>query len=123
MNIKIETDKNDIIDCGTIITLKHEDTIFYFSKDFGSLVIKVRFVQDLNKKEPFLRIKKIGEKILELEFANFLSVTGLGNNELLPIGFINNKKILFNYRVYSIKGIGHTLHYTFYLEKEGTYEK
>lgn len=119
--MKISTGEYEVMDSGTVIGILNEPIKFEFPKEMASLAIIINFVIEDLPKEAHLKFKPIDSKTLEIQFINFTSTLGTGNTEMLEIGYTGNRKIFINYRVYAIKGLSNTLHYTFYLGKEGSY--
>jgi hypothetical protein len=119
--LKIEVGNYDVIYSGTVITLKNSPIVLTFEPEYASLKFIIEFLNDLQKKEPYIKLDKSGDKSLNIWLVNMTGSFGLGNNQLIEVGYHNDKKIFLNFRVYVIKELSNTFHYTFYIEKEGTY--
>ena len=101
--------------------------IRFFIED---LVFEFVFIDDKSTIEQNVEGHPIdGQKSLRLIFKNFNNSLGTGNLKPLPLGFIRNKSLLLNYRIYALNGdpdkgeVGKTFHYTWLLkdkeEKDG----
>ena len=119
MEIKIKTGNFDILNSGHIIQIINEPIkIILKGKTESALNFIFYFKDDKKDKEYVTNYNLIDEFTLEITFINFNSPLGTGNTELIDLGSIDNRKLFFNYRVYSIKNLGKTLHYCFYLGNE-----
>jgi len=119
--VKIQTGSYEVLYSGTVIGLLNEPITFEFPSDKASLKIVINFTHDDTQNEPHLKLNLLGATALEILFINFANSLGSGNTNPLEIGYLENRKLFFNYRVYAIKDISNTLHYTFYLGEEGSH--
>jgi hypothetical protein len=116
--MKIKAGENEVIYSGTVVSILNEPIVFDFPKEHASLRFIMNFVDDRSDGKSQAKFNAIDAKTMEILFVNFARDLGTGNTNLLHIGHINGRKLYFNYRIYSIKSISNTLHYTFYLGKE-----
>ncbi len=113
----------EVLFTGTVICILNEPIEFQFPGRYKPLKIIAKFVENKSESKTYAIIEKIGEHTIELEFVNFGRDLGSGNEEVLDLGYFGYRKIYLNYRVYAIQGLSNTLHYTFYSEREGGYDK
>ncbi|GAB4509061.1 MAG: hypothetical protein Tsb004_09020 [Allomuricauda sp.] len=118
--MKIKIGEYEVYSDGTIISLPNEPVKFFIEDLTFELVFKDnKEVKGQNvEAKPFENNKGI-----TLIFTNFNNSLGTGNVQPLPLGFLNNKTLYFNYRIYALNGepdkgeTGKTIHYT-WLTKE-----
>lgn len=116
--MRITTGINDfeVLNSGTIISFKDESINFELTP-----LVKVilRFVQDNEVKEQKMDFKVVNNNQIEILLTNFNNSLGTGNAEPLELATIDNKKIYFNFVVYSLNGMeSKTVHYTWYAREE-----
>jgi hypothetical protein len=115
--MKIKVGKYDILESGTIVSIENEPIDFSIAENIG-FTIRVVFVSDSEEKEPKIKAENYDKVGAKLTFNNFNNSIGIGNVEPLEIGTLNNRKLLLNYRVYSLNKGGKTFHYTWLLGEE-----
>ncbi len=88
------------------------------------LTFELIFKDDSQTSEMKVEAKTFdNKKGITLTFTNFNNNLGTGNVKPLQLGFLNNKTLFFNYRIYARGGVpdkeksGKTIHYT-WLTKE-----
>jgi ABC-type sulfate/molybdate transport systems ATPase subunit len=116
--MKITTGINDfeVLSSGTIISFKEESINFELSPQ---VKVILRFVEDKEVKEQKMDFKVINNNQIEILLTNFNNSLGTANVEPLELAIINNKKIYFNFVVYSLSGtVSKTVHYTWYAREE-----
>jgi hypothetical protein len=118
--MKIISGEYEVIYSGTVIGVKNEPIEFQFPEERSSLKIIFDFKKDSTNNKSTIEFDASEDKTLKLTLVN-VNDLGSGNTEILEIGFLGNQKLFLNYRVYSIKEISKTIHYTFYLGKEGSH--
>lgn len=119
MDITITSGNLEVLHSGSIIQIKDEPiNITLTGKTETPLNFVFIFKDDKNDKETVTNYNLIDEFTLEITFINFNSSLGTGNTDLIDLGSIDNRKLFFNYRIYSIKNLGKTLHYSFYIGEE-----
>lgn len=116
--MKISSGEYEVLYSGTIIGIEDKDIEFNFPENHASLKIIFSFKTDPLVKDSPIQFDLPGDKTLRLTLVNTNSSLGTGNTQVLEIGFIDNRKLYLNYRVYAISDISKTIHYTFYLGKE-----
>ncbi len=118
MNFVIEIDDYEIVSSGTLMTV-HDKKVVFTIEDLRYEFI---FKDNPEAKENNVHANVITNgKGLEVMFENFNNVLGAGNQEPVEMGKINEKKILFTYRVYALTGSKSKIfHYTWLLEKGGS---
>lgn len=112
--MKIKTDIYDIYETGSIISMNKKPIDFIFE----DLTFRFTFEDDPSKEKNKLRVEKLhnGQKGLNLIFSNFNSSLGVGNSVSLPLGWIQNRNLYLNYRIYCLTPESDKLiHYTWYL--------
>ena len=118
--MKIKTGEYEVLYSVTVIGIQNVPIIIEFPSERASLKFVINFTRDNTQSNSIWKTIALDEKTLEILLINFAGSLGTGNLELIEVGFIGNRKIFLNYRVYAIKDISNTLHYTFYLGKEGS---
>lgn len=121
--MKIKSGEYEVIFSGTVIGIDQEPIEFQFPETHASLKIIIDFKDDPDIEGSPIKFDFPEDKSLKLTMINSKSKLGSGNTKLLEIGFLENRKLYLNYRVYSINDLSKTIHYTFYLGKEGSYVK
>ncbi|MEI9910832.1 MAG: DUF6864 domain-containing function [Bacteroidota bacterium] len=75
------------------------------------------FKDNLKEQRLFTQIPPDGKKMI-MQFENFNNSLGTGNLEPTKIGFLNDKDLFINYRVYALaEKASKLLHYTWLLGK------
>lgn len=118
--MKITSGEYEILYSGTAIGVEDNDIEFNFPEHHAGLKIIFNFKTDNSIKDSKIEFDLPEPKTLKLNLINTNSSLGTGNTKLLEIGFIENKKLYLNYRIFAITDISNTIHYTFYLGKEGS---
>lgn len=113
----------EVLYSGTVIGIDKEPIVFQFPETHASLKIIIDFKDDSEVEGSPIKFDFPEDKALKLTMFNSKSSLGIGNTKLIEIGHLGNRKLYLNYRVYSIKEISKTIHYTFYLGKEGSHVK
>ena len=119
--MKIKTGEYEVLFSGTVIGILNESIIIEFPPENASLKFVIKFIRDNSQKNSHWKTTAIDLKTLEILLINLADNLGTGNVELIDVGFLESRKVFFSYRVYAIADISYTLHYTFYLGKEGSY--
>jgi hypothetical protein len=120
--MKITSGEYEVIYSGTVIGAEKEPIEFQFPPERASIKIIIDFRKDSKIKDSPIEFDFPDNKTLKMTLVNVTDL-GSGNTSILEIGNIEDRKLFMNYRVYSIKDISKTIHYTFYLGKEGSYVK
>lgn len=118
--MKIKSGDYEVLYSGTVIGANNEPIEFQFPENKASLKIILDFRVDTKIKESPIEFDTSVPKTLKLTLVNVNDI-GSGNTKILDIGYLNNKRLSMNYRIYSIQDISKTIHYTFYLGKEGSH--
>ena len=121
--MKIKSGEYEVIFSGTIIGIINEEIEFQFPDTHASLKIIFAFKTDKSTDKSPIEFDFPDEKSIRLTLVNIDGTFSTGNTELLEIGFLDDRKLYLNYRVHTIKDLSNTLHYSFYLGKEGSYVK
>ncbi|MFZ4672524.1 MAG: DUF6864 domain-containing function [Flavobacterium sp.] len=116
--MKITSGEYELLYSGTVIGINDEDISFEFPPEKASLKTIISFKTNTSEKNSSINFELIDNKTLKIILINAESSLGTGNTNVLDIGNIDDKTLFFNYRIYSIKNISKTIHYTFYLRKE-----
>lgn len=122
-NMKITSGEYEVIFSGTVIGIDEEPIEFQFPDTHASLKIVIDFKDDPSTQGSPIKFDFPEDNALKITMINSKSSMGSGNTKLLEIGFLGSRLLYLNYRVYSINDISKTIHYTFYLGKEGSYVK
>ena len=118
--MKIKSGDYEVLYSGTVIGANNEPIEFQFPEDKASIKIIIDFWTDTKIKESPIEFDTSVPKTLKMTLVN-VNVLGSGNTKILDIGYLGNRRLSMNYRVYSIQDISKTIHYTFYLGKEGSH--
>lgn len=104
---KIKVGEFDLIESGSIITMKDADIRFYIY----DLEYIFRFV---NTQEEGSKIQVISNngKRMEIELQNFNVALGIGNINPIPMGSVEGKDLFFFFRVTQLEEGGKTMHYS-----------
>lgn len=116
--MKIEIGEYEVYADGTIVSLPDEPVKFFIEDLTFELIFKNN--KDISGQNVEAKTFE-DNKGITLTFTNFNNTLGTGNVLPLPLGFLNNKTLFFNYRIYALNGetdIGKTIHYTWFT-KEG----
>jgi hypothetical protein len=114
MKFEIEVDDHKIIASGTVIGIVNKPIVFKIE----DLLFELSFIDNPEHYEQKLEsnIPPNGKKMI-LIFENFNNSLGIGNLEPIKVGFIDDRTLLLNYRIYALKeNTGKLLHYTWLLE-------
>lgn len=113
--MKIKIGEYEVYAEGTIVSLPNEPVRFLIE----DLTFELVFVNDKDLAGQNLEAKEFqNKKGITLTFTNFNNNLGTGNVVPLPLGFIGDKTLYFNYRIYALNGepdkgdSGKTIHYT-----------
>ena len=112
--MKIKTDIYDIHETGSIISINKKPIDFIFE----DLTFRFTFEDDPSNEKNKLRAENLpnGKKGLKLIFSNFNESLGVGNSVPLPLGWIKNRNLYLNYRIYCLTPESDKLiHFTWYL--------
>jgi hypothetical protein len=118
MEILPEIEGYEVLSSGTIITVPGKKITF----KIRDIIYELSFENNIDLPDHRISYEiPEGTKIMKILFENFNSSLGIGNKQPLPVGFIENKTLFFNYRIYALDiELGKTLNYTWYLgKKEG----
>lgn len=118
--MKIKSGDYEVLYSGTVIGANYEPIEFQFPEDKASIKIIIDFRTDTKIKESPIEFDTSVPKTLKMTLVN-VNDLGSGNTKILDIGYLGNRRLFMNYRVYSINDISKTIHYTFYLGKEGSH--
>ncbi len=115
--IKIDIGQYEVYSSGTVVG-NINDPIKFFIED---LVFEIIFKNNTEKPEQSLTKRQISPKSMAIDFTNFNNNLGSGNKVPIEVGFMGNKLLFLNFRVYSMTDdSGKMLHYTWLLKlKEG----
>ena len=116
--MRIISGNYEVIYSGTVIGVRDKPIEFRFPRTHASLIIIIEFKEDPTIRGSQIIFDQPTDKSLRLNLINTKADLGSGNSELLELGFLNNRKLFLNYRIYSIKELSKTVHYTFYLGEE-----
>lgn len=112
--MKIKTDIYDIYETGSIISINRKPIDFIFE----DITFRFVFEEDSTKEKNKLRAEMLpeGQKGLNLIFTNFNETLGVGNTVPIPLGWINNRPLYLNYRIYCLtQELDKLIHFTWYL--------
>lgn len=111
--MKIEVGNYEVHSSGTVIGVLNEPIIFYIE----NLVFEFQFTENKETKEnKFVPELSADGKKLILYMENFNNSLGTGNIEPMQLATLNGRRLLFNYRVYSLNDkTGKMLNYTWLL--------
>lgn len=116
----IKSGEYEIIYSGSVIGIKNEPIEFQFPSKYGAIKISIRLEKASNTYDNNVHANAIDDKTLELVIKSN-SGFGLGNTELMELGFADGRRLYLNYRIFSIQNLSKTFHYTFYLGKQVNY--
>lgn len=112
--MKIKTDIYDIYETGSVISMNKKPIDFIFD----DLTFRFIFEEDKTKEKNKLRAEPIaiGQKGLNLIFSNFNETLGVGNTVPIPLGWIKDRTLYLNYRIYCLTPeLDKLIHFTWYL--------
>ncbi len=112
--MKIKTDIYDIYETGSIISINKKPIDFIFE----DLTFRFTFEDDTTKEQNKLIAENLpnNQKGLKLIFFNFNETLGVGNTVPIPIGWIQNRDLFLNYRIYCLTPeLDKLIHFTWYL--------
>lgn len=112
--MKIKSDIYDVHETGSIISINKKPIDFILE----GLTFRFIFEDDPSKGKNKLRAEKFPEsqKGLKLIFSNFNDSHGVGNLSPLQLGWIKNRNLYLNYRIYCLTPESDKLiHFTWYL--------
>jgi hypothetical protein len=112
--MEIKSDIYDIYETGSIISINKKPIDFIFD----DLTFRFIFEDDNTKEKNQLRAEKLPDqqKGLNVIFSNFNETLGVGNSVPIPIGWIQNRNLYLNYRIYCLTPESDKLiHFTWYL--------
>lgn len=119
--MKIKIGEYEVYAEGTIVSLPEEPVRFFIE----DLTFELLFKDDNETSEIKVEAKPFdNNKGITLILTNFNNSLGTGNVKPLPLGFINDKTLFFNYRIYALNGepdkgkTGKTIHYTWLTRKK-----
>lgn len=115
--MKIKSGNYEVLYTGTVIGIKDEPIEFNYPDGLITRRIIFKFKNDNTKTESTTALQYY-RNTLTIIITNAKTSLGIDNPEEIEFGRNNNKPILFNYQIYSIKGLSKTIHYTFYLKEE-----
>ncbi|TAE17191.1 MAG: hypothetical protein EAZ95_06815 [Bacteroidetes bacterium] len=105
----------EVYDSGTVIGIEGEPIMFAI--DPKNFIVKMIFNDDLLSNEHSMNVSKVGTNTLLLSFTNYNHI-GVGNQQPIRLGTVQNRELLLLYRVYSLNKGGKTVHYTWLLGEE-----
>lgn len=116
---KVTSGDSEIIGSGTLITYDEKPVDIEFGNEKDTLKITLEFINDESIKGFPIKTSLINQKTLKFTLINFKNTLGVGTNEPIPIGDMDNKKLYLGLKVRSlnktVKQI--TVHYTIYQKK------
>ena len=115
--MEIKVGEFDVFKDGTIVGNENEPIDFIFNKEMG-FIIRIIFASDPSITETKIEGDKYDRTGGLLTFYNFNNSIGIGNVSPIPIGALNSRQLLLNYRIYSLDKGGKAFHYTWLLGKE-----
>ena len=104
---RIKVGDFDLIESGSIITMKDADIHFYIE----DLEYVFRFV-NTEEKGAKMHIASNDGKKMEIELQNFNDAIGIGNVNPIPMGTVQGKSLFMFFRVTQLEDGGKTMHYT-----------
>ena len=117
--MKIKIGDYEVYADGTIISIPDESVKFIIE----DLTFELIFKDDIETGEQKVEATQSKDKKgVILTFTNFNNSLGTSNAKPLPLGFINNKDLFFNYRIHALNGgpdkakMGKTIHYTWMMK-------
>lgn len=123
--MKIKIGEYEVLGHGTIVSIPNEPVRFEIEK----LVCEFHFVEDSEAEEMSLKAEVLqDDQTMILTFVNFNNNLGTGNISPLKLGYINDKSLFLNYRIYALNGgdggekAGKTIHYTWLTKKKSKEE-
>lgn len=118
--MKIQIGDYEVYAEGTIVSLPDLPVKFLIE----DLTFELIFIDEPSSNEQKLTAKASETgKGISLTFTNFNNSLGTSNVKPLPLGFIKNQTLFFNYRIHALnsepnKGkLGKTIHYTWLLKE------
>lgn len=112
---KIKTGDFEVFVSGEFISLQSGSIEV---PDANGLVIEFEFLEDTSREKSEIEATGEGEKTIKVKFYNFNSALGTGNIEPIEVGAIDDKPLLFSYRIYKLDNTKlRTFEYTFYKGK------
>lgn len=116
--MKIKSGIYDVIYSGTVIGVTGEPFEFQFPEKHSSLKLILYFKDDEKVKDSKMEFGFPEEKTMTITLFNAKTNLGIGNVELLHLGHLEDRKLYFNFRAYSVDELSKSIHYTFYLGEE-----
>ncbi len=113
--MEIKIGDYEILNTGTVIVNTGEPIDFTLGGG-GITVLRINLVD--KKESGFKFAERFNETGVQINLINGNHTMGTGNGSPLDIGIYNNRKLFFNFRVYSLEKSGNMFHYTFLLGKE-----
>lgn len=113
--MRIKSGDFDVLYSGTINGVKDQPIEFDFPESQGALKLIIKFENDKTIKESTSKIEFPASKTMKIIIINANATYGVGNTNLMLLGYVSQRKLYLNYRVYSVSELSKTLHYTFYL--------
>lgn len=119
--MKIQIGDYEVYAEGTIVSLPGLPVRFLIE----DLTFELIFIDDPSSTDKKVTAKafKAG-KGMSITFTNFNNSLGTSNVSPLPLGFIKNRTLFFNYRIHALNGepdkgkTGKTIHYTWLLKEK-----
>lgn len=111
--MKIKSGIYDVYETGTVISMRNNPVDFLIE----NLLFRFQFMDDPTREQNKLEaVQMDGRNGIQLNFYNFNNSLGTGNREPLPLGWINNRTLYLNYRIYALQsGLDKLIHFTWYL--------
>jgi len=107
--MKVSLKNYELIAFGSVIIPSQESIVF----ELEDLVIEFHFHDDKETQGAVVKTEISDEKHGVLRFTNFNNSLGIGNTKPLEIGTYHGKKLLLNYRIYTLTPeSGKLVHYT-----------
>lgn len=115
-NIKIKTGDYEIFNSGTVLIFADKPTVLTIPMVDSNLDLILEFKSDTAEKA-HVEPEVISKNELRLNFFNFNNSLGTGNPQPVEMGTLDNRKLFFSYRVYSLdeKNLK-SFEYTLYLQ-------
>lgn len=113
--MKINIGEYELHDSGSVITIQNKPIEFFFP----NFSVRVEFEDTEDKKDIQMNFSlEENNKVLVARLKNFNNYLGTENNEPVNVGRLNNRELLFQFRVYGMESADNKVfHYTWLLGK------
>jgi hypothetical protein len=114
--MRIKCGSYEVLDSGLVIAFKDEPIEFILTEGPPPLVVRFLFNDDDGEQRMDGKVESNHE--ITITLFNFSNQLGSGSSEPIPLGMMADRRLYFNYRIYSLgEKSARTLQYTWYLEE------